>query len=43
MNMQYIFKGCKNLINVDLSNFNTGKVNNMSGMFYECELLKNIN
>ena len=33
-NLSYMFNHCKNLLNLDLSTFNTFKVNNMSYMFY---------
>lgn len=36
------FKGCKNLISVDLDNLNTDKVFNMEGMFDGCSQLTNI-
>ena len=38
----YMFSCCKNIIEIDLSNFDTSKVVNMCGMFYECELLENL-
>ena len=34
-----MFGDCKLLTNINLSNFNTNNVINMSGMFYECEKL----
>ena len=39
-----MFNGCKSLINLNLSNFNTEKenVNNMNDMFDGCENLNNI-
>ena len=40
--MSYMFYGCKSLINIDLSNFNTKNVRNMSYMFYGCNSLTNI-
>ena len=40
-NHMYFF--CKSLNNIDLSNFNTENVTNMSCMFRYCEFLKNIN
>ena len=41
--MGCLFKGCKSLSSIDLSNFNTDKLENMNGMFYECEKLNEIN
>ena len=38
----FMFYGCKSLINIDLSNFNTQKVINMDSMFYRCKSLTNI-
>ena len=32
-NMRTMFQGCNQLISLDLSNFNTLKVTDMSGMF----------
>ena len=32
----YMFSGCKYLINIDLSNFNTKNVTNMNNMFSDC-------
>ena len=34
--MNYMFLRCTSLITLDLSNFNTSKVTNMSNMFYNC-------
>ena len=42
-NCNYMFRECKNLTNLDLSNFNTQNVENMSGMFYNCSSLTNLN
>ena len=39
----HIFFGCKNLITIDLSNFNTKNINNISGMFWQCLSLTKIN
>ena len=39
----YMFFGYSSLININLSNFKTQNVTNMSEMFSECELLTNIN
>ena len=38
-----MFSYCKNLTDIDLSNFNTQNVTNMSHMFIGCASLKNIN
>ena len=37
-----MFNGCNELINIDLSNFNTQNVNNMCCMFRGCSSLTNI-
>ena len=34
-----MFFGCNSLTNIDLSNFNTQNVTNMSDMFYGCNSL----
>jgi len=39
----YMFYKCYSLTNLDLSNFNTKKVIDMSYMFYDCNSLKNLN
>ena len=39
----YLFYGCNNLTNLDLSKFNTQNVTNMSNMFYGCNSLKKEN
>ena len=41
--MDSLFYGCSKLTSVDLSNFNTSKVYEMSNLFYSCTNLKNIN
>jgi surface protein len=41
--MESMFFGCTDLKNLDLSNFDTKNVTNMSGMFEECTELKNLN
>ena len=41
-NMHCMFSGCKSLINIDLSNFNTQNVTDMSYMFSGCSSLTNI-
>ena len=38
-----MFSRCKSLININLSNFNTQNVENMSYIFNRCESLTNIN
>ena len=38
----YMFFGCSNIINIDLSVFDTKNVSDMSYMFYECNNLTNI-
>ena len=38
----FMFYGCSNLTNIDLSSFNTQNVNNMSFMFNGCSNLKEI-
>ena len=39
----YLFYGCNNLTNLDLSKFNTQNVTDMSNMFYGCDSLTNLN
>jgi surface protein len=41
--MSYMFYGCTDLYDVDLSNFNTSKVTNMSYMFRGCTMLMTFN
>ena len=38
-----LFSKCKNILNIDLSSFDTKNVTNMSYMFNGCKSLKNIN
>ena len=38
-----MFSECSSLININLSNFNTNNVTNMSYMFSRCSSLTNIN
>ena len=38
-----MFRGCISLTNINLSNFNTQNVTNMSGMFDGCSSLKKQN
>ena len=40
---RYIFSGCTSLTSLDLSSFDTSKVNNMGTMFYECTSLTSLN
>ena len=37
-----LFEDCKDLLSIDLSNFDTSKVNDMGFMFNECKKLKEI-
>ena len=39
----YMFYGCSNIYEMDLSNFNSSKVMNMASMFYGCSSLISIN
>ena len=41
--MSVMFGGCSNLINIDLSSFNTQNVTNMFFMFGRCSNITNIN
>ena len=38
-----MFFGCTSITNINLSNFNTNNVTNVSDMFFECSPLTNIN
>ena len=38
-----MFRGCSSLTNINLSNFNTNNVTNMSHMFRECSSIKKEN
>ena len=40
--MNYMFSGCKNIINLNVSSFDTKKVTNTSYMFSCCEKLTNL-
>lgn len=42
MNMQFMFRGCEALQELDVSGFDTGSVTDMAGMFENCSRLKNI-
>ena len=42
-NAYCMFQGCKNIIDIDLSKFETSYINNMGGMFRGCKNLININ
>lgn len=37
-----MFYGCSALENIDVSNFNTSNVTNMSYMFYDCRKVKTL-
>ena len=41
--MSYMFSGCSSLTSLNLSNFNTNNVNNMSFMFSKCSSLTSLN
>ena len=41
--MSSMFQNCKEIENIDLSNFDTSKVNDMKSMFNNCHKLKEIN
>ena len=41
--MNCMFYGCSALKELNLDNFNTNNVINMSGMFYRCSTLKGLN
>ena len=41
--MSFMFSGCNSLTNLNLSNFNTQNVTDMSGMFSGCNSLKKYN
>ncbi len=41
--MRAMFSECKSLKNINLSNFNTTNVTDMSQMFKGCDFLKEIN
>ena len=38
-----LFRECKNIIDIDLSNFNSSNVNSMDSMFLDCQSLLSIN
>ena len=38
-----MFSNCSSLTSLNLSNFNTNNVTNMSGMFYNCSSLTSLN
>ena len=42
-NCDYLFYGCKNIIEIDFTYFDTSEVTSMYYMFRECESLKSIN
>ena len=41
-NCQNMFRGCSNITEIDLSNFNTSKVKYMQSMFYNCSSLTSL-
>ena len=41
--MSFMFSGCNSLTNLNLSNFNTQNVTNMTSMFSGCTSLTNLN
>ena len=41
--MSFMFYGCSSLKELNLNNFNTNNVTNMSDMFEGCSLLKDLN
>ena len=41
--MSFMFYNCSSLKGLNLSNFNTNNVDNMSNMFYGCSSLKELN
>ena len=41
--MSGMFFHCESLTDINLSNFNTQNIDNMSQMFYECNSLRNLN
>ena len=42
-NLSYLFRGCENIISIDLSSFDTTECTNMKYMFGKCFFLKEIN
>ena len=42
-NLSYLFRGCQNIISIDLSSFDTSECTNMKYMFGKCFILKEIN
>ena len=38
-----LFRGCSNITEIDLSNFDTSKVTDIKGMFYNCSSLTSLN
>ena len=41
--MEYMFEGCENLININLTGLNTEKLKSVSGMFSSCTSLVSFN
>jgi surface protein len=42
-NLNCLFRECKNIIDIDLSNFNSSNINSMDSMFLDCQSLLSIN
>ena len=42
-NIGWIFADCKDIIKIDMTNFNTGNIIDMKGLFYGCKSLKIVN
>ena len=42
-NLSYLFRGCENIVSIDLSSFDTSECTNMKYMFGKCFFLKEIN
>jgi surface protein len=38
-----MFNRCRSVLELNVKNFNTSKVTNMSSMFYECQVVKKLN
>ena len=40
--MSFMFNGCSSLIELNLSNFNTNNVEDMTEMFFQCSSIKKL-